>query len=126
MTEFPELGVAGSATHFEPISVSDESTVVCAMPARMPPTIESARSSIRFVMPPSFMTAPASTNSGMARRGNGVMPATRRWAPTDSGASVVSQMAMNDAAASANPTGTRSSIAAPKVDKMVGPITPLP
>ncbi len=28
MTEFPELGAAGSATHFEPISVSDESTVV--------------------------------------------------------------------------------------------------
>ena len=28
MTEFPELGAAGSATHFEPIAVSDESTVV--------------------------------------------------------------------------------------------------
>lgn len=28
MTEFPELGAAGSATQFEPISVSDESTVV--------------------------------------------------------------------------------------------------
>lgn len=28
MTDFPELGAAGSATHFEPISVSDESTVV--------------------------------------------------------------------------------------------------
>ncbi|WP_344341483.1 type I restriction endonuclease, partial [Streptomyces rhizosphaericus] len=32
MTEFPELGVAGSATHFEPISVSDESTVVAEFP----------------------------------------------------------------------------------------------
>ncbi len=28
MTEFPELGATGSATRFEPISVSDESTVV--------------------------------------------------------------------------------------------------
>lgn len=34
MTEFPELGGVGSAPHFEPISVSDESTVVAEFVAQ--------------------------------------------------------------------------------------------
>ena len=74
MTEFPELGAAGSATHFEPIALSDESTVVAEfVPDDSKETATRARPSSKRRSSSCSRARPTSTCRS---------PAPPRWSPT--------------------------------------------
>jgi hypothetical protein len=55
-----------------------DSTVTDDMPPRRWPTMARANTMIRSVMPPTFISVPASRNSGMVRRTNWSTPAIIR------------------------------------------------
>ena len=90
-----------------PENSTSEATTTMPSPPRIWPTIAEASATRRREMPLVSISAPASTNSGMATNGNGSMPDIILWATVSSGISSAMKPAMV-ASAMLNATGMPS------------------